>query len=165
MKILNKIIIDILLEGPEFLIQHFDSFEHHVDEFISRAWRLPRQGVNYLNALNRLKAEIQSRVSFINTIANDLYLKQLQVQKLIDEGLDLKEAMITNVMSLAAFFHEEIMVDRHTTTCEIELAKLDERKSEIRGYIQGRNKTTGSLNYGIFGVMFVMVLVFISNHI
>jgi hypothetical protein len=165
MKILNKIIIDILLEGPEFLIQHFDSFEHHVDEFISRAWRLPRQGVNYLNALNRLKAEIQSRVSFINTIANDLYLKQLQVQKLIDEGLDLKEAMITNVMSLAAFFHEEIMVDRHTTTCEIELAKLDERKSEIRGYIQGRNKTIGSLNYGIFGVMFVMVLVFISNHI
>jgi hypothetical protein len=88
----------------------------------------------YLNALIRLKAEIQSRGSFIKTIENDLYLKQVEVKKLIDEGLDLKESMITHVLSLAAFFHEEIMVDRHTTTCEIELAKLDERKSEIRGY-------------------------------
>ncbi|KAK2402418.1 hypothetical protein QL285_051939 [Trifolium repens] len=90
----------------------------------------------YLNALIRLKADIQSRGSFIKTIENDLYLKQVEVKKLIDEGLDLKESMITHVLSLAAFFHEEIMVDMHTTICEIEFAKLDERKSEIRGYIQ-----------------------------
>jgi hypothetical protein len=54
--------------------------------------------------------------------------------------------------------------------------KLDEKLSDLKKEfdqelislktdLQGRKKIIGSLNYGIFEVMFVMVLVFISNHI
>jgi predicted nucleic acid-binding protein len=56
-------------------------------------------------------------------IENDLYRKQLEVKRLIDEGLDLKQSMITLVLSLTTFLHEETMADMH-------------RKTEIKGHIQ-----------------------------
>jgi hypothetical protein len=136
MNTLTKMIISMLLEGSDFLIQHLHKFENHVDEFISRAWRLPRQHVNFLNALIRLKTELLSRGPFIKTTEDDLFLKNQEVRSLIDEGLDLKESMITHVPSLATFFHEETIVGMKTTTCEFEAAKLDERKLEIRSQIQ-----------------------------
>jgi hypothetical protein len=120
---LNKMIMSMLLEGSNFLIKHSKRFETHVDEFIRRASRLPRQAVKYLHALIRLKAELQSRGPFIKMIENDLYRKQLEVKRLIDEGLDLKQSMITLVLSLTNFLHEETMADMH-------------RKTEIKGHIQ-----------------------------
>jgi hypothetical protein len=115
--------MSMLLEGSNFLIEHSERFVAHVDQFIRRASRLPRQAVNYLNALIRLKAELQSRASFIKMIENDLYIKQLEVRSLIDEGLDLKQSMITHVLSLAAFLEEETMADMH-------------RKTQIKSHIQ-----------------------------
>ncbi|KAK2422595.1 hypothetical protein QL285_033120 [Trifolium repens] len=113
---LNQTMMSMLLEGSNFLIEHSERFVAHVDQFIRRASRLPRQAVNYLNALIRLKAELQSRASFIKMIENDLYIKQLEVRSLIDEGLDLKQSMITHVLSLAAFLEEETMADMHRKT-------------------------------------------------
>jgi hypothetical protein len=114
MNTLNKMIMSMLLEGSNFLIKHSKRFETHVDEFIRRASRLPRQAVKYLHALIR---------PFIKMIENDLYRKQLEVKRLIDEGLDLKQSMITLVLSLTTFLHEETMADMH-------------RKTEIKGHIQ-----------------------------
>jgi hypothetical protein len=146
LKYFHDIIMEMMLEGDDFLIQHFDSFEYHVEEFINRAWRFPMH-INYINALNRLKVEIQSKGPFIYTTGGALYQKECEVQKLINDGLDLKEAMMTHALSLAAFFHEETMIDMHTTTCEIEAAKLAERKSEIKGYIQeNRRRQTKKIN-------------------
>jgi hypothetical protein len=129
-------IITMLLEGPDFLIQHLQKFEEHVDELISGACRLPSQHANFLGALIRLKAELLSRGPFIKTTEDNLFLKNEEVRSLIDEGLDLKESMMTRVLSLAAFSHEETIVGMKATACELEAARLDERKLEIRSHIQ-----------------------------
>jgi hypothetical protein len=59
-----------------------------------------------------------------------------EFKKLIDEGMALKESMATHVLILAAFLHEEMMVCMHTSNCEMETFKLDERKKEISSHIQ-----------------------------
>jgi UDP-2,3-diacylglucosamine pyrophosphatase LpxH len=132
---LTQKMINMLLEGSDFLIQHLDAFEIRVNEYITHARRPSRQRVNFLNALIRLKAELQSKGPLIACIEDDLALNNEEVESLIDEGLYLKESMTTCVLSLAAFFHQEVIIEGHTTMCEIEAAQLAKTKLEVRSLI------------------------------
>ncbi|KAK2456605.1 hypothetical protein QL285_003955 [Trifolium repens] len=44
--------------------------------------------------------------------------------------------MATHVLILGAFVHEEMMVCMHTSNCDMETLKLNERKKEISIHIQ-----------------------------
>jgi hypothetical protein len=126
----------MLLEGTVFLIQNLDSFEKHVNELICFACKLSRQESNFLNTLIHLKAELLVRGHFVKLIEDNLSFMNQKVRKLIDDGMALKESMGTHVSILFAFLHEEMMVCMHTTNCELETLKLDERKKEISSHIQ-----------------------------
>jgi hypothetical protein len=102
---LTQKLINMLLEGSDFLIQHLEAFEIRVNEYITHARMLSRQRVSFLNALIRLKAELLSKGPLIASIEDDLALNNEEVESLTDEGLYLKESMTTCVPSLAAFFH------------------------------------------------------------
>jgi ribosomal protein L19E len=43
--------------------------------------------------------------------------------------------MTTCVLSLAAFFHQEVIIEGHTTMCEFEAAQLAKTKLEVRTLI------------------------------
>jgi hypothetical protein len=122
----------MLAEGSDFLIEHSEVFELRVDKFICGARRLSMQQVNFLNVVLRLKAKLVSRGPFIAWIEEDLFLQKEIVKSLYEENLVLRESMITCVLSMAAFSHEEAIVVTHTAIDESEAAQLAKRKLEIR---------------------------------
>ncbi|KAK2408854.1 hypothetical protein QL285_044334 [Trifolium repens] len=132
---LTQKIINMLLEGSDFLIQHLEAFEIRVNEYITHARMLSRQRVNFINALIRLKTELLSKGPLIASIEDDLALNNEEIESLTDEGLYLKESMTTCVLSLAAFFHQEVIIEGHTTMCEFEAAQLAKTKLEVRSLI------------------------------
>jgi hypothetical protein len=126
----------MLLEGTVFLIQNLDSFEKHVNELICFACKLSRQESNFLSTLIHLKAELLVRGCFVKSFECNLSFMNQKVKKLINEGMSLKESMATHVLILGAFIHEEMMICMHTSNCDMETLKLNERKKEISIHIQ-----------------------------
>ncbi|KAK2450101.1 hypothetical protein QL285_009238 [Trifolium repens] len=132
---LTQKLINMLLEGSDFLIQHLEAFEIRVNEYITHARMLSRQRESFLHALIQLKAELLSKGPLIASIEDDLALSNEEIQNLTDEGLYLREAMTTCVLSLAAFFHQEVIIEGHTTMSEFEAAQLAQTKLEVRSLI------------------------------
>jgi hypothetical protein len=128
--------IKALLEGgPDNLILDEAKFSSYVEELSLRAC-LTKEQTYFLISVIRLEEEVSSRAALILGTEKKLAMKETAMSKLLEEHEEVQEGMAIHILSLVAFFHEELTIDFQINNNEVEHFYLRERKNELKSHIQ-----------------------------